>query len=94
MKFTAVLLSTFAAVAIAQSTAADTSYTKEQAACMKDAGADSSKIAECLGAAAPTEEMVNDTTKCAMACVQGVSDQQQSQHRVFVSDLWNVGRFP
>jgi hypothetical protein len=78
MKFSAVLLSTFAAVAVAQ-TAKDSSWTPEQAACVKAANGDNPKIAECLGAAAPSEEMVNDTTKCAMACVQGDGSPKQTE---------------
>lgn len=73
MKFSAVLLSTLAAVAVAQSTQKEpeSSFTPEQLECLEQAGSDLARKAECLGAPGPTEEMANATTQCAMECEQG-----------------------
>lgn len=58
MKFSAVLVSAFVAVALAQSGSetgtaatpkATSSFTPEQKACMDAAGTDARKVAECLG---------------------------------------------
>lgn len=88
MKFSAVIISGFVAVALAQSKTASskvpvptetTSYTPEQVKCLDGCGSDLSCQAECFGNPAPTEDMVNATTECVANCDQGDGSPEDTQ---------------
>ncbi|KAI5844260.1 hypothetical protein BZA05DRAFT_172697 [Tricharina praecox] len=84
MKFTSTLITfgliAFAAAQTTTSSAAASQITQsEQQKCVTSCDGNLTCTAECLGNPAPTEDMVNATTQCAMKCEQGDGTETQTK---------------
>jgi len=84
MKFTSTILAfgliVFAAAQSTTTSAPAASVTpSEQEKCVVSCKGDLKCTAECMGNPAPSEEMVNATTQCAMKCVQGNGTEEETK---------------